>query len=70
MRYVLAVIAQRTGIRLHCVAALSNHWHLVVTDPEGRVCEFTRDCHAFIARAINAHHGDFESVWSNEQTSL
>ena len=69
VQYVLAVIARRTDIQLHSVVVLSNHWHVCLTDPEGRICEFTRDCHAFIARAVNAAHGDFESIWSNEQTS-
>ena len=67
--YVVAVVARRTGILLHSVVAMSNHWHVCLTDPEGRVCEFTRDCHAFIARAVNAAYGDFESLWSSEQTS-
>jgi len=31
--------------------------------------EFQRDCHQFIARALNAHHGEFESVWASEPTS-
>ena len=31
--------------------------------------EFTRDCHSFIARAVNTAYGDFESLWSSEQTS-
>jgi len=66
---VVAVVAKRTGIRLHCVVVMSNHWHVCASDPEGRVCEFTRDCHAFIARAVNAVHGEFESLWSSEQTS-
>ena len=69
VRYVVAVVAGRTGVQLHCVVAMSNHWHVCLTDPDGRVCEFTRDCHAFMARAINAKHGDFESMWSSEQTS-
>ena len=54
---------------MHAVVAMSNHWHVCLSDPEGRVCEFTRDCHSFIARMVNAAHGDFESIWSNEQTS-
>ena len=69
IRYVVAVIRERTGIELLCLVALSNHWHLCVSDPEGRICEFTRDCHSFIARAVNAAHGDFENLWSTEQTS-
>lgn len=69
IRYVVAVVAQRTGVRLSCIMVMSNHWHICLFDPEGRVCEFTRDCHAFIARAVNATHGDFEGFWSTEQTS-
>ena len=69
IRYVIAVVAERTGIILHAVCVMSNHTHICLTDPEGRICEFTRDCHAFIARAVNAAHGDFESMWSSEQTS-
>ena len=70
IRYVVAVVARRTGIRLHSIVALSNHWHVCLTDFDGRICEFTRDCHAFIARAVNAEFGDFESIWASEQTSL
>ena len=69
IRYVVAVVAERTGIQLACIVALSNHWHVCLSDPEGRICEFTRDCHALIARAINAEYGDFEGFWSSEQTS-
>lgn len=69
IRYVLAVVAERTGVRLHAVIAMSNHWHVCLSDPEGRVCEFTRDCHSLIARMVNASYGEFESIWSSEQTS-
>ncbi len=69
VRYVVAVISQRTGVKVHCIMVMSNHWHVCVTDPEGRICDFTRDCHSFIARAVNAIHGDVESQWSREQTS-
>ena len=69
VRYVVAVISQRTGVQVHCIMAMSNHWHVCVTDPAGRICDFTRDCHSFIARAVNTIHGDFESQWSREQTS-
>jgi len=67
--YVLAVLCERYGIALHSVVALSNHWHLCLTDVNGRVVEFTRDCHALIARHINAAHGDFDNLWSSQQTS-
>lgn len=66
IEYVVAVCARRHGVELHAVCAMSNHIHTVSTDREGRAVEFERDCHAIIARALNAMHGDFESVWSRE----
>ncbi len=69
VRYVVAVIGKRTGIQLHCLMVMSNHWHVCLTDPDGRICDFTRDCHSLIARAVNVVHGDFEGQWSREQTS-
>ncbi len=32
-KYVLAVAAQRSGVRLHAACVLSSHYHLVLTDP-------------------------------------
>jgi len=62
--YVLAVFARKYGIKIMAVDVLSNHWHVVVHDPDGNVVEFQRDCHQFIARGLNAGHGDFEAVAS------
>ncbi len=67
--YVFAVMQQRWNIDLHALIAMSNHLHEACTDPDGSIVEFTRDVHDFIARAINAHHGEFEAVWSSTQTS-
>lgn len=69
LRYVVAVMAQKWNIRLHAIVVMSNHWHLCVTDPGGNIVEFQRDCHAFVARGLNAAHGEFESVWSSSQGS-
>lgn len=69
VRYVVAVVRERTGIELICLTVMGNHWHICLSDPEGRICDFTRDCHSLIARAVNAAHGDFENLWSTEQTS-
>ncbi len=63
--YVLAVMQKKWGIQIHAVIVMSNHWHVVLTDPDGRVVEFQRDCHQFIARALNAQHGEFEAVWAS-----
>jgi REP-associated tyrosine transposase len=68
IQYIIAVLAKRHGIRLHAFCAMGNHTHDVASDPDGRIVEFQRDCHAIMARVINAMHGDFESLWSREPT--
>ena len=69
MAYVLAVMQDKWNIDIHAVTVLSNHVHLCLTDPGGHIVSFQRDCHSFWARALNATHGEFESVWSSEATS-
>ena len=69
IRYVVAVMQKRWGIAVHAITVMSNHWHICLTDRDGHVVEFQRDCHTFIARALNASHGEFESVWASEPTS-
>jgi putative transposase len=69
VRYVVAVMGRKWRMKLHAITVLSNHVHLCVTDPEGNVVDFQRDCHSFIARALNARHAEFESVWSSGGTS-
>jgi len=36
-RYVLAIAARRHGIRVHAYCVLSNHFQLVVTDPDAKL---------------------------------
>ncbi len=55
--YCVALAAERHGILVHAVTCMSNHWHAVVTDPHGRIPEFSRDVHSLSARALNAHLG-------------
>ena len=63
-RYILAVAAARFGIRVHAYCVLSNHYHLVVTDPEARLPEFHQLLDALVARALNASLGRWESFWA------
>jgi putative transposase len=64
VRYVLAVAAARYGIHVHAYCVLSNHYHLVVTDPEARLPEFHQFLDALVARALNASLGRWESFWA------
>ncbi len=62
--FCLAVGAQRFGIDLHAVCVMSNHYHLVVTDPLARLPAFIGWLDATLARALNAMRGRWDTVWS------
>jgi len=62
--YLLAVAASRFGVRVHAYCVLSNHFHLVVTDPEARLPAFEQYLDSLVARALNASLGRWESFWS------
>ena len=70
VKYCLAVAAERTGVILHAVCVMSNHWHGVVTDPEARLPEFTQCFHKLLAKAQNASFDRWENLWSSDKTSL
>jgi REP element-mobilizing transposase RayT len=52
--YCLAYAAKQTGVEIHGLVVMSNHWHGVVTDPEARLPEFLQILHRLIAAATNA----------------
>lgn len=70
VRYCLGVAAQQTGILVHAVCFMSNHWHGVVTDPAARLPEFLERFHRLLARAQNASLGRWENFWSSDKTSV
>jgi hypothetical protein len=45
---------------------MSNHHHLVVTDPRGLLPDFLRELHRLTAKAMNASQGQWENLWSAE----
>jgi len=62
--YVLSVAARRFGVQVHAFCVLSNHFHLVVTDPDARLPAFEQYLDALVARALNASLGRWESFWA------
>lgn len=67
--YVLGHYTQRHGIRLHALSVMSDHIHLVLTDPRGVLPHFFRDVHREVARALKVHRRWDEEVWNKSQTS-
>ena len=63
-KYCLAVAAARTGILLHAYGALSNHYHLVATDPLGNLPRFMHWLNEYVAKCVNAELGRWESFWA------
>jgi REP element-mobilizing transposase RayT len=64
-RYVLAVASARHGILIHAFCVLSNHFHLVLTDPNASLPAFERDLDSLVARATNASLGRWEYFWDS-----
>jgi len=62
--FVLALAAQRYGVQIHAYCVLSNHLHLVLTDPKARLPAFQQYLASFVARALNAHLGRREYLWA------
>jgi len=62
--YILAAAARRFRVRIHAFCVLSNHYHLVLTDPHGTLPAFSQYLDALVARATNASLGRWESFWA------
>jgi putative transposase len=62
--FVLGFAVALYGVEIHAAVALSNHWHLVLTDVRGKKSAFVQFVHSMIGRAINAFRGRFEAFWS------
>lgn len=67
--FLLAVAAQRFAVQVHAFCVMSNHFHLVLTDPEARLPAFHQFLDALVARALNAHLGRWEAFWAPQSYS-
>lgn len=64
--YEIARSAGRSGVSVHGVAVMSNHVHIVVTDPKAKRSGFMRDAMAGFARARNADLGRRGYFWDDQ----
>jgi putative transposase len=62
--YILAVAVQKHGILLHAICVMSDHFHLVLTDPQGRLPAFEQYLDSLVARAFNALYGRWDYFWA------
>ena len=62
--FCLAYAAKRFRIQLHAFCFLSNHYHLVATDTQGRLPEFMHWFNEYVAKCVNAKLGRWESFWA------
>ena len=67
--YLLALLARKYGIAIHAYVVMSNHYHLVITDVDGRLPDFERELNSLLARSINAFRGRWESFWDPDSYS-
>ncbi len=67
--YCLAWAANKCGVLVHAAVVMSNHVHVVITDVRGCLPDFLREYHRSLAKALNASQGQWENLWSCEQTS-
>jgi putative transposase len=61
--YLLAVASARYDIQVHAYCVMSNHFHLLVTDPAARLPAFHQFLDALVARALNASWGRWDAFW-------
>jgi REP element-mobilizing transposase RayT len=67
--YVLALAAERHGIEVHAICVLSNHAHIVLTDPHANLPAFQQFLDGLVARALNASLGRWEAFWAPDTYS-
>jgi len=68
--YCLAHAANKYSIQVHAWCVMSNHYHMVVTDPQGTVPAFMSWLNEFLAKSLNALHGRWENFFSPGSYSM
>jgi len=64
IRYCLALAQRRSGVKIHSVVFLSNHYHIVLTDPDGLLPLFTGELNKLIGKSLNCLLGRWENLFS------
>ncbi len=62
--YALAYASQECNIIVHGFIVMSNHFHILLTDPDGKLPDFMERLDSLLARSLNAYWGRFESFFA------
>lgn len=62
--FCLLYAAQRFNIELHAFCFMSNHFHLVITDPDLKISPFMQWLDLIICRCLNAHYHRQGILWA------
>lgn len=68
--YLLAVISERHGVRVHGAMLMSTHEHLVVTDTRGCLPRFLAEFHRLVALCVKVLRKWEGEVWDSRKTSV
>ena len=66
--YCLGLAAEKYGVQVHGLSAMSNHYHLVLTDVEGVLPDFMAWLNRQLAKCIKRLRGWDEVVWEPNVT--
>ena len=62
--YCLGYASKRYNIYIHAFIFMSNHYHIILTDPDGNMPSFMSWFNAYVAKNLNVIHNKKESIWS------
>jgi len=68
-RYCLAVAARETNVSVMAATLMSNHYHAVVIDHDGRISEFTERFHLLLTKAMQVYRGWIGKVFDSAKPS-
>ncbi len=65
LEYCLASSASKHKIIIHNYCFMTNHYHLLITDLEGRYPAFLADLNRNIAKCLNVSYDHLDSIWDS-----
>ena len=64
LRFCMIRAAMINNISIHAYFFASNHYHLVLTDPDKNLAKFEASLNMFSAKCLNSEYGRWENLWA------